>query len=459
MASSDSPRLAASDRELRESWSRDGARRLGGEDGDGALVAVEAALDVQRLPAAQLFMLADAGADLPRLAERRHVDLAGPAAADVADHELQGAANRRVGARSLTEDVRPAVEPDRVADGSVDDDERADEVGGGQHAVQVERIGAGRFHRGDDHREVLGLAAGHDGVDGDLLDGGRSEIGRHVGHYLGGRPRRAGEHPRDARLGRRHHRQAVGQALLVQKLERIEVGRHAHAPRRQRRGVAPGRKPPCHVGIVDLRSASRPHVRQRLVLTLDHRRRPPALMGGEPGQRQQVRLGEAFEAGQHDAGPVDQHQRRHRVEAIGLGDEQLRVDRPGKCQAVPLGERGGQRRVVLGHAEHAQAAPGQRLMHPLDQRRGQVARGAVVLEEEDQGRWRRVRRLRGRERVRDAGRVSQRERRGLRSGGGELRHGGGSSFPRFDPAPARPAGRTARRSRRRAVRRRWLRAV
>ena len=398
----------------------DGARRLGREDGDRALPAVEAALDVQRLPAARLLVLADAGAELPRLAEGRHVHLARPPPADVADHELQGAADGGVGARPLAEDVAPAVESDLVADGSVDDEERADEVGGGQHPVQVEGVGAGRFDRGDDHRQVPGPAAGHDGVDGDLLHRGRGQVGRHVGHHLAGLPRRAGQHPRHPFLGRRHHRQAVGQPLLVEELERIEVGGQADPPGGQPGSVAPGRQPPGDVRIVDLRSAARPRLGQRFAGAREHRGRAAAAAGGQLDQRQQIRSDEALAARQHLRVPAGQHQGRHRVETVLLRNGQLGVERQREREPVAPAERGGARGVVLRHAQHAQAGSGQRPMRPLDQRRGQVARRAVVLEEEEQrrGRGRTVRP----EPAGVARRVAQRERGRLRSGSGKRGH-------------------------------------
>ena len=90
--------------------------------------------------------------DLAGVAVRGPVDLARPAAADVADDELQGAADRDVGPVALPEHVDAAVHPDGPADRAVHDDDRTDRHRGGQHAVDVELVGARRLDAGQHHR-------------------------------------------------------------------------------------------------------------------------------------------------------------------------------------------------------------------------------------------------------------------------------------------------------------------
>src|SRR5207253_2186208 len=102
----------------------DPGRSATSEGGHGALVGAEAALDVERLPARALLPLGEAEAELARLAQHCPVDLARPAAADVADQELNGPPDRRVGAAALAERVDPVVQADPVPDRSVDDQDR-----------------------------------------------------------------------------------------------------------------------------------------------------------------------------------------------------------------------------------------------------------------------------------------------------------------------------------------------
>ena len=61
--------------------------------------------------------------------------------------------------------LTPVFMPMRAAIGPVHDHHRPGEVGRAQQAVDVELVGAGRLDRGQHDREVLGLAAGHHGVD------------------------------------------------------------------------------------------------------------------------------------------------------------------------------------------------------------------------------------------------------------------------------------------------------
>ena len=97
--------------------------------------------------------------DLARRTERRTVDPvpAGPAPADVADHQLQRPADRRVGPVALAEHVVARVHADAGGQRAVHDDQRAREVRRAQQAVGVEGVGAGG--RG------IGGPAGNDGFE------------------------------------------------------------------------------------------------------------------------------------------------------------------------------------------------------------------------------------------------------------------------------------------------------
>ena len=188
-----------------------------------------AALHRQRLPRRARFVLGEAERVLARVAERGAVDLARSTAADVAHHELQRPSDRGVGPVALTEGVAAGVHADPLGDRSVDDDDRAAHPRRGQQPVHVELVGAGGFDRGEHHRQVLGPAPGHHRVDRHLLDRALDEVGRHDGHHLVGGAGGAVEHAQHPCLGRRHHREAVGPAPFVQRLDRILERRQVDA--------------------------------------------------------------------------------------------------------------------------------------------------------------------------------------------------------------------------------------
>jgi hypothetical protein len=103
--------------------------------------------------------------------------------------------------------------------------------------MHVELVRADRFDGGQDDRQILGTAAGHDRVDRDLLHGRRGEIGRddrdHV-LWVAGRSR---EHAKDA-LGRRgNNGKPVGESPVKEKLHRVVALRDLDATR-------PNRTPP-----------------------------------------------------------------------------------------------------------------------------------------------------------------------------------------------------------------------
>jgi hypothetical protein len=76
---------------------------------------------------------------------------------------------------------------DLLAHRAVDEHEGRHRVGGGLHREQVElRLRQG-LHRGDHHRQVLRPAAGHDGIDGDVLHRRDAATGGELGnHFIGG---------------------------------------------------------------------------------------------------------------------------------------------------------------------------------------------------------------------------------------------------------------------------------
>ena len=81
--------------------------------------------------------------------------------------------------------------------------------------------GAGALVVGDHDRQVLGPAAGHHRIDGDLLDGGPAEVGRHQRDQLVGRAAGGGDGGLHALAGGRHDRQPVGHATRVELFEGV----------------------------------------------------------------------------------------------------------------------------------------------------------------------------------------------------------------------------------------------
>ena len=78
------------------------------------------------------------------------------------------------------------------------------------------------LNSGQYHREVLGLTPSHDGVDSNLLDRGLAVAGaERADEFVPGATRRAGQHTLDPLAGRRHDRETIGDATLVELLDRV----------------------------------------------------------------------------------------------------------------------------------------------------------------------------------------------------------------------------------------------
>ena len=200
----------------------DVVRRLAAKHRHRALLTREAALNMQRIPRALFFILGNAVGVFARMAERGLVGHTRNRAANVGKNQLDGAADRGVGAIALAEHVGAAVHAEREAGRAVYHHQRRRQVGRTLHAVQIKRRVGHRLDRRDDDRHVLGQATRHHAVDGNLFDRRLAPARRNLGDQGGGGQRGAGQHRRDPRLGRRHHRQAVSPALVMAKLERID---------------------------------------------------------------------------------------------------------------------------------------------------------------------------------------------------------------------------------------------
>src|SRR5262245_14166221 len=88
----------------------DAVRRLGGEERHRALFAVKAELGVERRPRILFFVLGDAVREFAGIAERGHVQYAGPRPADIGQDQLERASERRISPRDVAEDIAPAGE-------------------------------------------------------------------------------------------------------------------------------------------------------------------------------------------------------------------------------------------------------------------------------------------------------------------------------------------------------------
>src|SRR5690349_9376414 len=79
----------------------DSAYAFAGEERDRAFPRRYASLHRKRFPGRASFVFGEAEGVLAWIAERGAVDAAGPPTTDVANHQLQGAADRRVGPIAL----------------------------------------------------------------------------------------------------------------------------------------------------------------------------------------------------------------------------------------------------------------------------------------------------------------------------------------------------------------------
>ena len=297
----------------------------------------------------------------------------GRAAADVADDQLERAADRGVGAVALPERVARAVH----SDGSRPSGRDTTTIGPAAKVVattpsSAEGRVAGGLDRGEHDREHRRRAAGHDRVDRDLLDGRAAVVGRNHGHEV---LRVAGggvEHLDDA-LGRgRDKRQPVGEATVVQGLHHVlelsdlELAR-AQAAARARRSR---RQPRRHARIArHARAAGSPRGQP-----LEVERHAGALR-----ERRQPCPVEALHAvALIDA--VEEHEGRHRLGVKARRELEVRVEVEG-CRQPEAGDLIGRLGLRgLRHDPHGRA-----------ERAGAVQRGkdlvadrAVVLDERDQ---------------------------------------------------------------------------
>ena len=222
--------------------------------------------------------------------------------------------------------------------------------------MPVELLGQGRLDRGQNNRHVLRPAAGHHGVDRDLLDRALAIVRRHQPEHLGAVPASAREHAFDPLGRRRHDRQAVrpaaGEAgldivLLVAELDPArpaigEEGGESLDMRRldvQRAAARTARRQ------IDAQLADTGHVLPLLAV--------PADRGGRRGAI------------------LPREERRHDLDPQSVRERQV-----GIVHGTSLG---GKHRVVLGHDEDRSVTANLR-----QDRFHHLARRAVLLDHRDQ---------------------------------------------------------------------------
>ena len=257
------------------------------------------------------------------------------------------------------------------------------EVGGGEDAVHVELLVEDGFESSDDDRQVLRLAAGHDGVDRDLLDGerARGSAGTSPSTSWASRfvPR---EHAQDALRRRRDDGQAIGEALVEHELEEVVGFADFDAAGAKGTAFGLGREALGDAGFDRFRAAARAHLRVGGPVD-DGRGREGG--GDEPGEeRLPVGLAEADEAFELFARGVGEDDGRDGIEVVGEGDVRAGVVEHRRGGAEALDEVGVAFRVLADGPHVHGLAEG--FGGGFDQRHGEHAGRAVLLHETEQGR-------------------------------------------------------------------------
>ncbi len=319
----------------------------------------QAAFHRQRLPGRALLVLGEAEGELARVAERGAVDAPRPAAAHVAHHQLQGPADRQVGAVALAERVDPRVHAGQGPERPIDHHHRPAEPGRRQQAVDVELVRACGFDGGQHRRQVLRPAAGQDGVDRHLLDRALDQVRRHHRHHLAGGASGAFQHGQDPPPGGRYHGQAVAPAPRVHRLELVlQLGQLDPAGAQGLGGVA-FRQLLGHPGVEGARAAAGPEVGQA------------GPQASDPGELLPLRAHPADRAG-HRPARLDSHQRGDDLDARPPG-----LLEPGVVTRLDAGRKGG---IIL--RVHREGPPGGGEL--LQDRHHGLAGRAIGLDECDQ---------------------------------------------------------------------------
>ena len=191
----------------------DSAGRLTCKEADRALIRPEPELHVQGLPWAVFFVFSYAEGELPRVAQRRHIDLAWPGASKIDQDQLKRSSDSAVGARYVAEHIASACEAELASNRAVYDHQRSGEVSGRLNTVNIETLVANRSQQRNQHPHHLGNAPCHHGVRGDLLDCGGSVVWRYSSYHFIRSKLRVTQHSLDPFERGRDYRQRIIELL------------------------------------------------------------------------------------------------------------------------------------------------------------------------------------------------------------------------------------------------------
>ena len=178
-------------------------------------------LDVQWGPRAVRLVLRDHVRELARMSERPAIEQAGQGAADVTHHQTDRPPDREVGPPARSEQVVAGVDVELAGDRSIHDHEHRGAAGRRPRPVITPARVTDPLDRRHDHRQILGLAAGHDRVDGDLLGGDGHRPVLDECDLLARRQARRLEHRAHSIRRGWDHRKTVGPALLETELDGV----------------------------------------------------------------------------------------------------------------------------------------------------------------------------------------------------------------------------------------------
>ena len=154
------------------------------------------------------------------MAQRRAVDIARPRIEKVAQHQANGAADRRGGAVAGSQRIEAPDHAQFLSDGPVDDDENGRAAGAGGRAVEHEGLCQHGREGCNGHRKVHRQAARHDRVDGQLLGRNGAFAYRLDAHQVVRRQHRPFQTGRDCICRGRHDGQAIGPTAAMAELLR-----------------------------------------------------------------------------------------------------------------------------------------------------------------------------------------------------------------------------------------------
>ena len=190
------------------------AGRLDHGHGDDVLIAGIALGYREAFPRMIFHILSQAVGEPGGHPKDGHRGNAGNSSAQVHQDQPDGPPDGGIGAKARPHAAVSAVDPNIGRIGAVDDHHGSHTVHGALDAVHVEFVTEHQFRGRDHHGQVLGAAAGHEGVDRYRTNGGDFHRGRDRADDIIVVASRAGEHPRDAFFSGGDHRESVGPFLL-----------------------------------------------------------------------------------------------------------------------------------------------------------------------------------------------------------------------------------------------------